>query len=184
MVKWSIISSCDWPVLARDMRRYFSLVGVPSLAPAVAMANAEAAESALRLLSSSRQDDTTMPLLKENRENSTWRKTSRCKVKALIWETLITFENFFLWTVHVRAFGTMKVIGFSLFRSCGYEENPTRRGQQRAKTTPAQCVLQLVAVTVYTPLCLPHCLIASPPPFLPAFLRSAGGGIEEHAHRC
>ncbi|TNN70102.1 hypothetical protein EYF80_019602 [Liparis tanakae] len=53
------------------MRRYFSLVGVPSLAPAVAMAKAEAAERALRLLSSSRHEDTTMPLLKENRENST-----------------------------------------------------------------------------------------------------------------
>ena len=57
-------------MLASDIRRYFSLVGVPSLAPAVAMAKAEAAERALRLLSSSRQDDTTMPLLKENRENS------------------------------------------------------------------------------------------------------------------
>lgn len=51
------------PVLARDMRRYFSLVGVPSLAPAVAMAKAEAADKALRLVSSSRQDDITMPLL-------------------------------------------------------------------------------------------------------------------------
>lgn len=58
------------PVLASDMRRYFSFVGVPSFAPAVAMAKAEAAERALRLLSSSRQDDTTMPLLKENKENS------------------------------------------------------------------------------------------------------------------
>lgn len=57
-------------MLARDIRRYFSLVGVPSFAPAVAMAKAEAAERALRLLSSSRQDDTTMPLLKENKENS------------------------------------------------------------------------------------------------------------------
>lgn len=57
-------------------------------------------------------------------------------------------------------------------------------GQQRAKTDPAQCVLQLVPVTVYTPLCLPGCLPPSFPPFLPAFLRSAGGGIEEHAHRC
>lgn len=51
------------PVLARDIRRYFSLVGVPSLAPAVAMAKAEAADRALRLLSSSRQEDITMPLL-------------------------------------------------------------------------------------------------------------------------
>lgn len=61
------------PVLARDIRRYFSLVGVPSLAPAVAIAKAEAAERALRLFSSSRQDDTTIPLLKLNRENSTKR---------------------------------------------------------------------------------------------------------------
>lgn len=58
------------PVLARDMRRYFSLVGVPSLAPAVAIAKADAAESALRLLSISRQDD-IMPLLHENMEKST-----------------------------------------------------------------------------------------------------------------
>lgn len=43
---------------------------MPSLAPAVAMAKAQAAERALRLLSSSRQEDTTMPLLKENKENS------------------------------------------------------------------------------------------------------------------
>lgn len=56
----------------------------------------------------------------------------------------------------------------------------TSGGQQRAETDPAQCVLQLVAVTVYTPPCLPLCL----PPSLPPFLRSAGGGIEEHAHRC
>lgn len=61
-------------MLASDIRRYFSLVGVPSLAPAVAMAKAEAAERALRLLSSSRQDDTTMPLLKENKENSAGRE--------------------------------------------------------------------------------------------------------------
>lgn len=68
-------------MLASDIRRYFSLVGVPSLAPAVAMAKAEAAERALRLLSSSRQDDTTMPLLKENRENSAGKgnKTERFK---------------------------------------------------------------------------------------------------------
>lgn len=51
------------PVLARDIRRYFSLVGVPSLAPAVAIANAEAADRALRLLSSSLHEDITMPLL-------------------------------------------------------------------------------------------------------------------------
>lgn len=51
------------PALARDILRYFSLVGVPSLAPAVAMANAEAAERALRVLSSSRQDVMTTPLL-------------------------------------------------------------------------------------------------------------------------
>lgn len=51
------------PVLARDIRRYFSLVGVPSLAPAVAIAKAEAADRALRLLSSSRHEDITMPLL-------------------------------------------------------------------------------------------------------------------------
>ncbi len=56
------------------MRRYFSLVGVPSLAPAVAMAKAEAADKALRLLSSSRQDDITMPLLYVNRENSAQRE--------------------------------------------------------------------------------------------------------------
>lgn len=61
------------PVLASDMRRYFSLVGVPSLAPAVAIAKADAAESALRLLSISRQDDIIMPLLYENREKSTKR---------------------------------------------------------------------------------------------------------------
>ena len=59
-----------WPVLARDIRRYFSLVGVPSFAPAVAIAKAEAADRALRLLSNSRHEDTTMPLLNENRENS------------------------------------------------------------------------------------------------------------------
>lgn len=51
------------PVLARDIRLYFSLVGVPSLAPAVAIAKAEAADRALRLLSSSLHDGMTMPLL-------------------------------------------------------------------------------------------------------------------------
>lgn len=51
------------PALARDILRYFSLVGVPSLAPAVAMAKAEAADRALRVLSSSRQDGITTPLL-------------------------------------------------------------------------------------------------------------------------
>lgn len=51
------------PALARDILRYFSLVGVPSLAPAVAMAKAEAADRALRVLSSSRQDVMTTPLL-------------------------------------------------------------------------------------------------------------------------
>lgn len=44
--------------------------------------------------------------------------------------------------------------------------------------------MQLVAVTLYTPLCLPLCLLPSLPPFLPALPHSAGGGIEEHAHRC
>ena len=58
------------------MRRYFSLVGVPSLAPAVAMAKAEAADRALRLLSSSRHEDMTVPLLYENRENSGRRTTA------------------------------------------------------------------------------------------------------------
>lgn len=57
-------------------------------------------------------------------------------------------------------------------------------GQQRAKTDAAQCIMQLVAVTLYTPLCLPLCLLPSLPPFLPALPHSAGGGIEEHAHRC
>lgn len=51
------------PALARDILRYFSLFEVPSLAPAVAMAKAEAAERALRLLSSSRQEVITTPLL-------------------------------------------------------------------------------------------------------------------------
>lgn len=51
------------PVLASDILRYFSLVGVPSLAPAVAIAKAEAADSALRLLSNSRHEDITIPLL-------------------------------------------------------------------------------------------------------------------------
>lgn len=51
------------PALARDILRYFSLVGVPSLAPAVAMAKAEVADRALRVLSRSRQDVITMPLL-------------------------------------------------------------------------------------------------------------------------
>lgn len=51
------------PALAKDILRYFSLLGVPSLAPAVAMAKAEAADRLLRLLSSSRQDVLTTPLL-------------------------------------------------------------------------------------------------------------------------
>lgn len=51
------------PALASDILRYFSLVGVPSLAPAVAMAKAEAADRALRVLSSSRHDVMTTPLL-------------------------------------------------------------------------------------------------------------------------
>lgn len=51
------------PALARDILRYFSLVGVPSLAPAVAMAKAEVADRALRVLSRSRQDVMTTPLL-------------------------------------------------------------------------------------------------------------------------
>lgn len=51
------------PALARDILRYFSLVGVPSLAPAVAMAKADAADRALRVLSSSRHDVMTTPLL-------------------------------------------------------------------------------------------------------------------------
>lgn len=51
------------PALAKDILRYFSLFGVPSLAPAVAMAKAEAADRALRLLSSSRQEVMTTPLL-------------------------------------------------------------------------------------------------------------------------
>lgn len=51
------------PVVAKDILRYFSLFGVPSLAPAVAMAKAEAAERALRLLSSSRHEVITTPLL-------------------------------------------------------------------------------------------------------------------------
>lgn len=84
----------DWPVLARDIRRYFSLVGVPSFAPAVAMANAEAAERALRLLSSSRQDDTTMPLLKENKENSAkWRREKSSKNKKIVNSTEINVSS-------------------------------------------------------------------------------------------
>lgn len=71
-------------MLARDIRRYFSLVGVPSLAPAVAMAKAEAAERALLLLSSSRQDDTTMPLLKENRENSADKNANEFNLKSYL----------------------------------------------------------------------------------------------------
>lgn len=62
--------ACEWgalshpkPALAKDILRYFSLFGVPSLAPAVAMAKAEAADRALRLLSSSRQEVMTTPLL-------------------------------------------------------------------------------------------------------------------------
>lgn len=51
------------PVLARDILRYLSLLGAPSLAPAVAMAKAEAADRALRLLSSSRHEGMTTPLL-------------------------------------------------------------------------------------------------------------------------
>lgn len=51
------------PALARDILRYFSLFGAPSLAPAVAMAKAEAADRALRVLSSSRHEVTTTPLL-------------------------------------------------------------------------------------------------------------------------
>lgn len=51
------------PALARDILRYFSLFGAPSLAPAVAIAKAEAADRALRLLSSSRQEVMTTPLL-------------------------------------------------------------------------------------------------------------------------
>lgn len=51
------------PALAKDILRYFSLFGVSLLAPAVAMAKAEAAERALRLLSSSRQEVITTPLL-------------------------------------------------------------------------------------------------------------------------
>lgn len=51
------------PALARDSLRYFSLFGVPSLAPAVAMAKAEAADRALRVLSSSRHEVMTTPLL-------------------------------------------------------------------------------------------------------------------------
>lgn len=51
------------PALAKDILRYFSLFGVPSLAPAVAMAKAEAADRALRLLSRSRQGVLTTPLL-------------------------------------------------------------------------------------------------------------------------
>lgn len=51
------------PALARDILRYLSLLGAPSLAPAVAMAKAEAADRALRLLSSSRHEVMTTPLL-------------------------------------------------------------------------------------------------------------------------
>lgn len=91
--------SCDRPELARDMRRYFSLVGVPSLAPAVAIAKAEAAERALRLLSSSRHDDTNMPLLKEKRENSAAETEG------------IQREQQFYWSVE-----------FKLMTSCGQQE--------------------------------------------------------------
>lgn len=64
------------PVLAKDILRYgnLSLFGVPSLAPAVAMAKAEAAERALRLLSSSRHDVITTPLLKLKSGNSVERR--------------------------------------------------------------------------------------------------------------
>lgn len=57
------VSPGQVPALARDILRYFSLVGVPSLAPAVAMAKAEVADRALRAPSRSRQDVITIPLL-------------------------------------------------------------------------------------------------------------------------
>lgn len=77
------------------MRRYFSLVGVPSLAPAVAIAKADAAESALRLLSISRQDDIIMPLLYENMEKSTQKSKiiSYCNLM-LLQETRHIYNRF------------------------------------------------------------------------------------------
>lgn len=48
------------------------------------MAKAEAAERALLLLSSSRQDDTTMPLLKENRENSADKNANEFNLKSYL----------------------------------------------------------------------------------------------------
>lgn len=60
----------------------------------------------------------------------------------------------------------------------------TTRGEQRAdrcsRVPPVgtQC-------TVHTsPSLLPPLSLLLPPSFLPVFLRSAGGGIEEHAHGC
>lgn len=53
------------------------------------MAKAEAAERALRLLSSSRQDETTMPLLKEKRENSAGRETEHWHVM----NTVLSFKK-------------------------------------------------------------------------------------------
>lgn len=101
------------------------------------MAKAEAAERALRLLSSSRQDETTMPLLKEKRENSAGRETEHWYMM----NTILRFKK--------DVFTVIKLVFF--VNRCWKKSHfamitglLSNRGQQRAKTRAARCVLQLV----------------------------------------
>lgn len=65
-----------------------------------------------------------------------------------------------LWTYYVYVYNQTKLL--------------TSGGQQRAKTDPAQCVLQLVPVTVYTPVS------ASLPSSLPSSVQP--GAVKKNMH--
>lgn len=158
------------------------------------MAKAEAAERALRLLSSSRQDDTTIPLLKENKENSEGRKW---KINILKWLLITSLYFSFLkgcfhifWdkqtrqplSAHVRAelkgkpVRWLKVMWFLLWADGALSWNKVV-GQWRATESLKQnghsvsCSTCSDAVHSAVSASLPPSFVPSLPPCLPPFSR-------------